>query len=84
MTVRNRRLWTDDEIRILRQLYGVIYAKDIARILDRSVKEVYRKAYELGLRSKLSGKHPKLLKHIIAEQYNNRLNRILRDVKNNR
>jgi len=60
------RLWTKEEIYILKQYYGILSAKKIAKMLDRSLYAVYSKAKRLGLKSDYPrGKIPKLLKPFI-------------------
>ena len=46
-----RRPWTEEEIRILREMYPDHFAKEIGRIVGRSVSCVYNKAASLGLKS---------------------------------
>jgi len=46
-----RREWTEEEIKILRELYGKVPARVIAGKLGRSVYSIVHKANRLGLRS---------------------------------
>lgn len=72
---RKYKTWSDEEIDVLKALYGKIPAHEIAKILGRSQWGVYYKAYKLKLRSKLHGSNiPKVLKpiiHKINEDYIN-------------
>lgn len=47
-----RRLWTQEEIRILQEMYPTHFASDIAAVLDRSICSIYGKAKQLGLRAR--------------------------------
>ena len=70
----NRRFkrWSEEEIEILKSLYGKIPAHEIAKILNRPIYGVYYKANKLKLKSKLHGSNiPQLLKPFIHKIYEN-------------
>jgi len=50
---RSKKRWTDKEIAFMRDHYGVLSAKEIARLLGRSYNAVRNKAVELGLTKSL-------------------------------
>ncbi|MEN9887222.1 MAG: hypothetical protein RL758_1800 [Pseudomonadota bacterium] len=45
-----KRFWTEHEITVLREQYPHRRAEEVAALLDRSARQVYQKAYHLGLR----------------------------------
>jgi len=45
-----RRIWTNEEIEILKNMYPDAYSVDVANKLNMSVDMVYRKAYALGIK----------------------------------
>lgn len=47
--MREKRLWTDDEVEILKRMYPDHFAQEIADILSRDRSSVYNKATALGL-----------------------------------
>lgn len=58
-----RRLWTEAECQLMRELYPDLRAKDVAERLGRNVSQVHSKAKDMGLRksaafnaSELSGR----------------------------
>ena len=70
-----KRRWTQSEIAILKLYYGILSVQDIAKLLNRSVKSIYVKAFRLGL--KIYGNNnikvkrnvvPKYLKDIIKHR----------------
>lgn len=46
----NRQFWTDEELKILTELYPKTTAKDIAERLNKKEGSVYNKAFVLGLK----------------------------------
>ena len=50
---RSRKRWTDEEIAFMKDYYGVLPPKEIARLLGRSYNAVRNKAVELGLTKSL-------------------------------
>jgi len=66
--------WCEEEIEVLKSLYGKIPAHEIAKILNRPLWGVYYKANKLNLRSKIRGSNiPQLLKPFIHKIYENYL-----------
>jgi len=57
-----RKKWNKYEIFILKQYYGIIPVKEIAKMLDRSIASVDHKASRLGLKSGIRGRYPKFIK----------------------
>jgi predicted transcriptional regulator len=45
------RKWTEKEVSVLRELYGKVPTKEIAKKLDRTARQVQDKANDLGLAS---------------------------------
>ena len=71
---RRFKRWSEEEIKILKALYGKIPAHEIAKILNRPIYGVYYKANKLKLRSKIRGSNiPKILKPFIHKIYENYL-----------
>lgn len=50
MASKQGDVWTKEEVRALRQLFGRQSNVDVAEVLDRTPKAVERKAAKLGLR----------------------------------
>ena len=46
---RSNKRWTDEEIAFMKDYYGILPPKEIARLLGRSYNAVRNKAVELGL-----------------------------------
>ena len=61
-----RKIWTDDERRVLSALYSDTDIKEICRILDRSDRSIYTQAHLLGL--KRSKEYMKMLLEIEAKR----------------
>lgn len=69
---RRFKRWSEEEIKILKALYGKIPAYEIAKILNRPLGGVYYKANKLKLKSKLRGSNiPRILKPFIHKIYEN-------------
>jgi len=66
-----KKYWSKEEEQILKQLYGILYVRDIAKILNRSESSIYNKAKQLKLKSGLRGNVPKALSEIIRKNNNN-------------
>lgn len=50
--MKTYRLWTDDDLAILKRHYPVEGPKACAALLGRSLKSVYQRAFELNLKRK--------------------------------
>ncbi|RLI87770.1 MAG: hypothetical protein DRP01_01175 [Archaeoglobales archaeon] len=59
------RRWSEREIEVLKEYYGRIPTRDLARILSRTVDAVKQKANTLGLRFPEGSVDEELLKKIL-------------------
>jgi len=57
--IQTPKAWTPREITILREYYGKVLAKDLAKIIGRPLGSILKKARLLGLKSGLSFAKPK-------------------------
>ena len=62
--------WSEEKVKLLKKLYPEMEAKEIARIVDRSVAAVHRKACNLGLKKCLSwsGEEESLLRVLFSNK----------------